>query len=46
MTFLRYQESKVAMDEKISLREVGIKCEDQEAFSAAVIALQGSQPVR
>lgn len=28
------------MDEKISLREFGIKCEDQEAFSAAVIALK------
>ncbi|MGI8981019.1 MAG: tetratricopeptide repeat protein [Pirellulaceae bacterium] len=28
------------MDEKTSLREFGIQCEDQEAFSAAVIALK------
>lgn len=28
------------MDEEISLREFGIKCEEQEAFSAAVIALK------
>jgi tetratricopeptide (TPR) repeat protein len=28
------------MDEKMSPREFGIKCEDQEAFSAAVIALR------
>ncbi|MBC7855021.1 MAG: tetratricopeptide repeat protein [Pirellulaceae bacterium] len=28
------------MDEKISLRDFGIKCEDEEAFSAAVIALR------
>ena len=28
------------MDEEISLREFGIKCEEQEAYSAAVIALK------
>jgi Flp pilus assembly protein TadD len=28
------------MDEKITLRQFGIRCEDQEAFSAAVIALK------
>jgi cytochrome c-type biogenesis protein CcmH/NrfG len=40
VTFLRYLETKVAMDEKINLREFGIQCEDQEAFSAAVVALR------
>lgn len=47
MIYLRYKDANVAMDEKISLCEFGIKCEKQGAYSAAIVALKAhleSQP--